>query len=123
MQKGRHIGTSLGFPTANIEFPKDKVSPPDGVYCVSVNIGGKRHGGIVNIGMRPTFDNGRDRTYECNIFSCSDGLYGRELEVRILKRLRGEIRFDSPQALKEQIERDAAVAAAYFKTLDYTLIF
>ena len=52
-----------------------------------------------------------------------DGLYGKELEVRILKRLRGEIRFDSPQALKEQIERDAAVAAAYFKTLDYTLIF
>ena len=123
VQKGRHIGTSLGFPTANIEFPKDKVSPPDGVYCVSVNIGGKRHGGIMNIGMRPTFDNGRDRTYECNIFSCSDGLYGRELEVRILKRLREEIRFDSPQALKEQIERDAAVAAAYFKTLDYTLIF
>ncbi|MDD6205108.1 MAG: riboflavin biosynthesis protein RibF [Firmicutes bacterium] len=115
--QGRHVGSQMGFPTANIAYPEEKVCPADGVYCVAAVINGKSYGGVMNIGFRPTFENGGGRTYECNIFNYSGDLYGKTVRIEFIKRLREEKRFASPEELKKQISDDIRITTAYFKTI------
>ena len=112
VEHGEHIGTKLGFPTANIAVGDDnQLVPTAGVYAVKVrqeNSMEWKHG-MMNIGMRPTFD-GHQQTLEVHVFRLKENLYGQQLEIAFIERLRGEQRFDSIEALKEQLRKDAVSA-------------
>ena len=112
VEHGEHIGTRLGFPTANL-MPVDsqQLIPAPGVYAVKVRLEHSmelKHG-MMNIGHRPTFDGVR-QTLEAHIFQLHEDLYDQLLWVSFVARLRDEQRFDSIEALKEQLQRDAAKA-------------
>ena len=113
---GEHIGTGLGYPTANIEPENsDKLLPLAGVYAVWVSIeGGQRMPAMMNIGCRPTF-NGQRQTLEVNILDFSGDLYGRTLTIGFVDRVRSEQRFASPEQLIAQLEADRAYVRNLFK--------
>ena len=92
----------IGFPTANIDYPESIVKIPYGVYCVK--IGEKR--GIMNWGMKPTVHNTLCPVSETHIFDFDGDLYGQELRIEILNRIRGEIKFQNLEELKKQIKKD-----------------
>ena len=104
-------GAKLGFPTANIApDDPDKVIPRDGVYAVMTTIdGGIRRQGMLNIGANPTFS-ASERTIEVNIFDFNEDIYGRRIEVEFVDRIRDEIRFDSVDALVDQLKKDRLLA-------------
>ena len=114
---GEHIGTTLGFPTANIvlDDPRQLI-PLAGAYAVQVDIGEDKTmlPGIMNIGCRPTFD-GHTQTLEVHIMGLDRDLYGQRLMVSLVERLRDERRFDSPEALKVQLQEDVRQAEKRFK--------
>ncbi|MBP1542221.1 MAG: riboflavin biosynthesis protein RibF [Prevotella sp.] len=105
---GEHVGTRLGFPTANLE-PADSTQllPAPGVYAVMVRLEGSAElkQGMMNIGHRPTFD-GHRQTLEVNIFRLEEDLYGQQMEVVFVERLRDERRFADIAALKAQLQHD-----------------
>ena len=104
--KGQQLGRKLGYPTANIVSNENfKLIPANGVYAVFVNSGGKRYGGMMNIGVRPTVD-GIHRTSEVNIFDFNADIYGEQLEVEFVKWVRGEQKFKGLDQLIEQLAAD-----------------
>lgn len=105
--RGEHVGSGLGFPTANIEPEGDgKLIPKGGVYAVRARVDrGEWMGAMMNIGTRPTFG-GESRTIEVNILDFNQDIYGRRLEVDIMRRLRDERPFGSPEALARQLAID-----------------
>ena len=104
---GRHIGTDkLGFPTANITVPSEKIIPLRGVYGVSVTAKGGDYQGVCNIGVNPTVSSGARETIETHIIGLSDDLYNEKITIRFEKRIRGEKKFGSFEELKAQIQRD-----------------
>ncbi len=107
VKSGRRMGRKLGFPTANLD-PHNEVLPPAGIYVVEATIGRTRHDAVLYYGKRPTFDEtrGEPRELELHVPGITTNLYGRDIEVSFLKRLRGERRFGSLEALKKQIARD-----------------
>jgi riboflavin kinase/FMN adenylyltransferase len=108
MQRGRQIG----FPTANVVPPAGRACPADGVYFVGVRVQGSgalTGYGVVNLGARPTFAE-TERLLETYILDFNGDLYGTEIEVCFLQRLRGVRRFEGVGELKTQIERDVALA-------------
>lgn len=104
---GNARGRGLGFPTANVEIPDDKVGFPDGVYATAVRAGGEWRIGAANIGSNPTFSDVTNRRFEVNLLGYEGDLYGREIAVFLLDYLRGEIRFESPAALSAQVKQDS----------------
>jgi len=105
---GEHIGHRLGYPTANLELEDaGKLIPAAGVYAVWVMLEGEQspRAAMMNIGMRPTFD-GHRQTLEVNILGFDGDLYGQTVWVTFVERLRDERKFDSPEALKAQLEQD-----------------
>jgi riboflavin kinase/FMN adenylyltransferase len=103
---GNKRGKELGYPTANIqpETP-DKLIPANGIYVVKVYIGTESYGGMLNIGTRPTFDNGA-RSIEVNIFGFSEEIYGENLQLEFLHRIRDELKFSSAKELIARIDQD-----------------
>ncbi|QYA24655.1 bifunctional riboflavin kinase/FAD synthetase [Gramella sp. MT6] len=113
--KGRGIGKDLGFPTANLEVEEDyKLIPKNGVYVVSANIDGDRVFGMMNIGTNPTVG-GKEKTIEANFFELDKDLYGKELEIEMLVRIRDEKKFDSVDDLKIAMKQDRAFSKQYIK--------
>jgi riboflavin kinase/FMN adenylyltransferase len=114
---GDQRGRTIGFPTANIELG-EFVRPAYGVYAVRVGIDGSSvtHGGVANIGKRPTVD-GSTELLEVHLFDFDDDLYGRELAVEFHDYIRPEQRFDGLDALKAQIAIDAAQARRVLKAV------
>ncbi|ERB65445.1 bifunctional riboflavin kinase/FAD synthetase [Vibrio coralliilyticus OCN008] len=111
---GRKLGRTIGFPTANIPL-KRCVSPVSGVYVVEASgFGGKPIGGVANIGNRPTV-NGVRQQLEVHLFDFQANLYGKQLEIVLLHKLRNEHKFDSFEALKQQIELDAEAARVWLR--------
>ena len=112
VEHGEHIGTKLGYPTANLVLIDDcQLIPATGVYAVKIRMENSvewKHG-MMNIGMRPTFD-GQSQTLEVNVFRLKENLYGQQLQVAFFERLRGEQRFDNIEALKAQLQQDAIEA-------------
>ena len=106
---GEHIGTEMGFPTANLQLPDaDKLVPATGAYAVKVRLDGSmetKHG-MMNIGRRPTFGGDR-QTLETHIFRFEGDIYGQDMEVWFVSRLRAEMKFDSREELMAQLEADA----------------
>lgn len=108
---GNMLGRTMGFPTANMQLCEPlKMVPADGVYAVSVDVGGGRHRGICNIGTRPTVSEGNVRTIETNIFGFSGNIYGLDIRVGFVARIRDEHRFASLDDLRLQMENDRKIA-------------
>jgi riboflavin kinase/FMN adenylyltransferase len=105
---GHHRGRGLGFPTANLRVA-NMVLPPDGVYAVWTQRRSGSRGGVANLGRNPTFGN-TARSLEVHLFDLDEDLYGQRVEVGFVRRLRGETRFASVDALAAQIAQDAAAA-------------
>lgn len=105
--EGFHVGRTLNFPTANMQ-PDDplKLIPEGGVYAVWVILGGKRYMGMLNIGTRPTVNNGSNRTIETHILDFSENIYGQTFTIKFVERLRSEQKFKSLRDLQEQLEKD-----------------
>lgn len=103
---GLHRGKVLGFPTANIDTEKELIPRP-GVYAVKVKIDDAIHDGACNIGNNPTFDNERE-SIEVFILDFDADLYGREIRIYFVERIRDEQRFPGVETLKEAIARDVA---------------
>ncbi|MBI4757427.1 MAG: bifunctional riboflavin kinase/FAD synthetase [Chloroflexi bacterium] len=106
---GAGRGRAIGFPTANIAVPPERTIPLDGVYVVYAYIRGESRPAVTSIGTRPTFDNGL-RTVEVHILDFDEDIYGQELKIEFVSRLRGEERFASVAALVAQIEADVVAA-------------
>jgi riboflavin kinase / FMN adenylyltransferase len=106
VKAGERVGRTLGFPTANLHVSfEQKLIPADGIYAVRVVLHGKVYEGMLNIGFRPTFK-GTIRRLEVNILDFDQEIYGEELNVLFYRQIRREIRFDSAEALKHQLNRD-----------------
>jgi riboflavin kinase/FMN adenylyltransferase len=109
VEPGDHRGRELGFPTANLNS-HNEVLPPDGVYAVRVIIGAEQLGGVVNVGVRPTFVGAPRRVLEVHILDFTRDLYGQDVEILFLSKLRDEQKFDSVDALRKQITADIEAA-------------
>ena len=115
--EGRKLGRKIGFPTANLRVHNEQL-PPSGVYAVTIAIAGREGknrdeiAGVANLGKRPTVESGADvrRQLEVHLFDFDEDLYGRDLEIRFVRFLRGEQKFDGIEALKTQIDCDAKAA-------------
>ncbi len=104
---GNRLGRTIGFPTANMRLYEPlKLLPGNGVYSVEVESLGRVFKGMCNIGTRPTVNVGSDRTVETNIFDFDEDIYGLDLKVTFLRKIRDERRFDSLDALKCQLIKD-----------------
>lgn len=119
---GQKLGRTIGFPTANIQLPKDKFLPRHGVYAVEVMIHNQTPDtdsipqlGVMNIGNRPTV-NGIDTSVEVHCLNWSGDLYGKILEIQLVRFLRPEQKFPSLEALKNQIQLDCTAARAIFNS-------
>jgi riboflavin kinase/FMN adenylyltransferase len=112
VEHGEHVGTKLGFPTANlVPVDEKQLIPAAGAYAVKVRVENSvewKHG-MMNIGMRPTFD-GHKRTLEVHIFRLNEDLYGQQMLVSFVERLREEQRFENVEALISQLQQDAILA-------------
>ncbi len=104
---GAGRGHDLGYPTANVVVPPQKLLPPDGVYRVTGRHDGRDYLGLVSIGTNPTFD-GAARTVEAWLLDFNGGLYGEELALRDFRFLRAQRRFDSADELVAQMRDDAS---------------
>lgn len=109
--RGFHVGHELGFPTANLQVDAEKVMPRNGAYAVWATLAdGERHGGMLNIGTRPTIGNGETTSVEVNLLDYDGNLYDQRLTVEFVARLRDERRFDSRSELMSQLALDEAAA-------------
>lgn len=116
VRHGRRIGRTIGIPTVNLVPPPHVLVPGDGVYVARVCLeDGSNYAAVTNVGTRPTVNNGSDLTVESWMLDFEGDLYGQSIRVEFYRRLRDEIRFDSLEALKHQIETDAESVRAYFK--------
>ncbi|MCK4648300.1 bifunctional riboflavin kinase/FAD synthetase [bacterium] len=102
---GESRGKELGYPTANIR-PHHEIIPSDGVYLGRIKVRGRDRDGLLNIGTQPTFHKRGARIIETYIFNFNGRIYGRDIKVSFLQRIRDEIAFKSPEALKTQIRKD-----------------
>jgi len=110
--KGAERGKGLGFPTANMAFGQDRALPAFGVYVTRAYLREGVFPAVTNIGLRPTFHEDKP-TVETFILDFQGEVYGQELRIELAHRLRGEVRFASPEALREQIEKDVAATRAH----------
>ncbi len=114
VEEGKHLGRSLGFPTANLSAHSEQF-PPNGVYAAEGMLSGKTVRGVVNLGVRPTIGDGSpQRVLEFHLFDFDRDLYGEDVELRFLHYLRPERKFESLAALREQIARDVSEARQIF---------
>jgi riboflavin kinase/FMN adenylyltransferase len=111
--EGYHRGHTIGFPTANIAVGADHLIPAFGVYVTRAHLGEAVHPAVTNIGRRPTFNDDDRASVETHLLDFDADLYGQDVRIEILHRLRGEQRFDGVDALIAQIGRDVDAARAY----------
>mgnify|MGYP003289228883 CR=1 FL=1 len=108
---GNRIGRTIGFPTANMQLYEPlKLVPGNGVYFVKVETVERNLFGMCNIGHRPTVSSGNARTIETNIFGFDEDIYGLDIKVTFLQKIRDEVRFDTLEDLKTQLEHDRNVS-------------
>ncbi len=119
--KGDQVGRTLGFPTANINiaFPQ-KLIPAFGVYLVEVLVENKKYFGALNIGIRPTLINKKPQI-EVYIFEFDEEIYGKEVEVLFIKKIRNEQKFSSLEELKNQIQLDVLTMKNIINENNFTL--
>lgn len=115
--KGKQLGRALGYPTANLVVAdKYKLIPANGIYVVEVIYKNKIYKGMMSIGLNPTV-NGTERTIEVNILDFDKEIYGAELTVYFVEKIRDEVRFDNIDLLKQQIDKDKQITLKTFAKL------
>ena len=102
---GNRIGRSIGFPTANISVPED-LDVENGVYAARVMLCGRRYGALANLGCKPTVAGSSGRNLEVHILNFDGDIYGRSIEVDLIRKIRDERRFGSLRELAKAIARD-----------------
>jgi riboflavin kinase/FMN adenylyltransferase len=113
VKEGEKLGRKLGFPTANLSAHSEQF-PPNGVYVTEARLAGALYRGVANLGYRPTVSAGEpERLLELHLFDLNKDIYGEEVEVRFLRYLRPEQKFESLEALKTQIARDVEEARSF----------
>lgn len=113
--KGNQLGRTIGFPTANIKISENyKLIPKNGVYVVSAIVNNQTIFGMMNIGIKPTLGD-NVQTIEVHLLDFSEDIYGQEIQVNVIERLRDEQKFESFEALKSQLEIDKTNTLDYFK--------
>ncbi len=111
---GYKIGRQLGAPTINTRIPEGVIVPRHGVYATRVWLPDGPKAAVTNVGVRPTFGDDNEVTVESNILDFSGDLYGAQVRLEFFAFLREEKKFDSPEALRLQIDRDIAATRRYF---------
>ncbi len=114
---GKALGRSLGMPTINQSFGKNAIVPKSGIYISSVRIGEKKFGAVTNIGKRPTFEQSDIINCETHIIDFSGDLYDENISTELMKRIRDEKKFSSPDELISTIEKDILTAKKYFSEI------
>lgn len=115
ISRGKQLGRTLGFPTANLQIKENyKLIPRNGVYVVKSTINQKTVFGMMNIGFNPTVE-GENLSIEIHYFDFDSAIYDQKITVSILEHLRSEQKFDSIDLLKEQLEKDKKTALEYLK--------
>jgi riboflavin kinase / FMN adenylyltransferase len=113
---GDNLGKKIGFPTANLSAHSEQF-PPNGVYAAEAKLDSELHRGVINLGVRPTVSGDKsERVLEIHLFDFSRDIYGRNIEVRFLKFLRPEKKFENVDGLITQIRRDVEEARELFRT-------
>ena len=116
--KGKQLGRTIGFPTANISLEEDyKLVPQNGVYVVQAEIDGKTIYGMMNIGFNPTVQ-GKQKTIEVHLFDFDTDIYNRKIQVAILQRIRSEKKFESIELLTKQLDEDRSFSRNYLQNLE-----
>ena len=111
---GNRLGRTIGFPTANMQMYEPlKLVPGNGVYFVKVDTVGRSLFGMCNIGCRPTVGQGNARTIETNIFGFDEDIYGLDVKVTFVRKIRDEVKFESLDALRRQLEQDRDECLTY----------
>jgi riboflavin kinase/FMN adenylyltransferase len=114
VQHGEKIGRKLGYPTANISPLDSQALPKTGVYVTKTLLAGKYYNSITNIGYNPTIADNKKISVETHIFDFDDDIYGKEIEVEFVSRIRDEIKFDGLDQLKDQMRLDSIYAKDNF---------
>jgi riboflavin kinase/FMN adenylyltransferase len=115
--KGKQLGRTIGFPTANIQIKESyKLIPKNGVYIVKSNYDGNTIFGMMNIGNRPTV-NGEHQTIEVNFFDFNEDIYNKIISIEILDFIREEQKFDSLDSLKSQLNKDQQTSSSYISKI------
>ena len=118
VRHGRRIGRTIGIPTVNLTAPPHVLVPSHGVYATRVVLpDGASYPAVTNVGTRPTVNNGTDVTVEAWLLDFDGDLYGQTVRVEFYHHIRDEIRFDSLDALKAEITRNAETTRQYFASL------
>ena len=116
--EGNRVGRSIGFPTANLQLYEPlKLVPGNGVYLVDVRTLGGSFSGMCNIGIRPTLGEGKSRTIETNIFDFEEDIYGLDMELTFISKIRNEKKFDSLDSLSSQLSSDRKVCIDIMKRM------
>jgi len=110
---GEQKGRKLGYPTANMTLPVGKVGLPNGVYITQVAIGATLYDAVTNIGTSPTIKNEDEAIVETHIFDFSADIYDKEIVVYFYDRIRDELKFNTIDALTEQMDADSEMSRAY----------
>jgi riboflavin kinase/FMN adenylyltransferase len=116
--KGKQLGRTIGFPTANIALDEEyKLVPQNGVYVVQAEIDGNFIFGMMNIGFNPTVQ-GKQKTIEAHFFDFEADIYNRKIQVAILQRIRSEKKFETIELLTKQLEEDRSFSRNYLQNLE-----
>lgn len=111
---GNRLGRTIGFPTSNITIDDEMVTPSNGVYITYCNYNSIRYPSVTNVGLKPTIQEKEKRkNMETHIFDFNKDIYGKEIRLEFLEKIREEVTFDSIEALSKQIRKDCLTAAMY----------
>ena len=111
--KGKGIGRTINFPTANLKIEESyKLIPKNGVYIIQSTLNNRLVFGMMNIGYNPTV-NGEGQSIEIHFFDFKENLYAKKIQIQVLKRIRDEEKFDSLEQLTDQLEKDKSTALNY----------
>ena len=120
VRHGRRIGHTIGIPTVNLTAPPHVLVPSHGVYATRVTLpDGSSYAAVTNVGTRPTVNNGSDVTVEAWLLDFDGDLYGQTVRVEFFRHIRDEVRFDSLDTLKAQIQADAETTRRCFAELEH----
>lgn len=113
--KGEGRGKKIGYPTANLGYSKELIVPALGVYVTKVKIKDMVYNSVTNVGVNPTFNTGYEVHVETHLLDFTQDIYGEEIRISFIKKLRDEKKFPSVNDLVEQINNDTVAAREYFK--------
>ena len=116
--EGEKLASKLGYPSANIIYPENKINIPHGVYFVIVQFDEKEYFGVLNHGYAPTLENTNELKTEVHIIDFDQNIYGKNIKISFITKIRNQIKFENVEKLKLQIIRDIAFTNIYKHFLD-----